>query len=50
VVFEVASLLGIDLLGVSARELPDLLDRGRTRLALLPASVRHASDDVRDEF
>jgi transcriptional regulator with XRE-family HTH domain len=45
VVFEVAVLLGIDLLGVSTRDLPDLLERSRNRLALLPSRVRHAVDE-----
>jgi len=40
VVFEVAVLLGINLLGTSARDMPDLVDRSRNRLALLPTSVR----------
>lgn len=51
VVFEVAVLVGINLLGASQRELPDLLERSRDRLALLPASVRTSSaDDAGDDF
>ena len=46
VVFEVAALLGINLLGASPRELPDLLERSRDRLALLPASVRTSAADA----
>jgi len=46
VVFEVATLLGINLLGASPRELPDLLERSRDRLALLPASVRTSAADA----
>lgn len=50
VVFEVAALLGMDLLGASPRELPALVERGRDRLALLPASVRTPAGDVEDDF
>jgi transcriptional regulator with XRE-family HTH domain len=50
VVFELAALLGLDLLGASARELPDLIERSRNRLALLPASVRTPAGEVRDDF
>jgi transcriptional regulator with XRE-family HTH domain len=50
VAFEVAALLGINLLGASPRELPDLLERGRDRLALLPASVRNSAADTGDDF
>jgi transcriptional regulator with XRE-family HTH domain len=52
VVFEVAVLLGINLLGASARDLPDLVERSRNRLALLPASVRATADEqeIGDDF
>jgi transcriptional regulator with XRE-family HTH domain len=52
VVFEVAALVGINLLGASPRELPDLLESSRNRLALLPASVRTpaADTDAGDDF
>lgn len=50
IVFEIATLLGIDLFGATPGELPDLVERGRTRLALLPARVRTSSGDVDDNF
>ncbi len=51
VVFEVATLVGINLLGVTSEGLPDLLERSRDRLALLPASIRTpAGSDVDDNF
>jgi transcriptional regulator with XRE-family HTH domain len=51
VVFEVATLLGIDLFGASPQDVPNLVERSRNRLALLPASVRAvATDDVGDDF
>lgn len=48
-VFELATLLGIDLFGAPA-QLPELLARGRDRLALLPARVRESSAAVDDDF
>jgi transcriptional regulator with XRE-family HTH domain len=48
-VFELATLLGIDLFGAPA-QLPELLARGRDRLALLPARVRESSAAVVDDF
>ncbi|MGL5857083.1 MAG: helix-turn-helix transcriptional regulator [Angustibacter sp.] len=50
VVFEVAGLVGIDLLGAASQDLPDLVERSRTRLALLPASVRAPAVDDGDDF
>lgn len=53
VAFEVAALLGINLLGASPQELPDLLERSRDRLALLPSRVRAPaaeSADTGDDF
>ena len=49
IVFEVATLLGIELLG-GPTQVPALLDRSRNRLALLPSRVRRSSDDVDDDF
>lgn len=49
VVFEVAQLVGIDLFGARPGDAADLLERSRTRLALLPASVRTPSP-VDDDF
>ncbi len=48
--FEVATLVGIRLLGADRDELPALVDRGRDRLALLPARVREPSGGVVDDF
>lgn len=51
IVFEVASLLGIDLLGASPDELPARVARSQERLELLPSRVRgRASDEVDDDF
>ncbi len=50
IVFEIATLLGIDLFGASPNELPDFRERGRARLALLPTRVRSSSADVDDDF
>ncbi|GAB2698681.1 helix-turn-helix domain-containing protein [Thalassiella azotivora] len=50
VVFELAALLGIDLFGASPEQLPALVERGRERLALLPARVRTTPDEVEDDF
>ena len=48
--FELATLLGIDLFGASPAELPELLARGRDRLALLPARVRQPATSIDDNF
>lgn len=51
IVFELASLLGIDLLGAAPADLPGLVSRGQDRLALLPSRVRsRVSDEVEDDF
>lgn len=49
-VFELATILGIDLFGASPAELPELLARGRDRLALLPARVRRPATLIDDDF
>jgi len=49
-VFELATILGIDLFGASPAELPELLTRGRERLALLPARVRRPATPIDDDF
>jgi transcriptional regulator with XRE-family HTH domain len=49
-VFELATLVGIELLGVDRADLPALLERGRDRLALLPSRVRQPTTPVKDEF
>ena len=48
-VFEIASILGIDLFGAPS-ELPHLVARSRERLTLLPARVRESSVPVDDDF
>ena len=50
VMFELATLVGVDLFGVPPGQLQDLAAAGRNRLALLPAHVysRPAADD--DDF
>lgn len=48
--FEVATLVGIRLFGADREELSALVDRGRERLALLPARVREPGGDVHDDF
>lgn len=49
-VFELATLLGIELFGAAPAELSSLVSRGRDRLALLPARVREPADPVNDNF
>lgn len=48
-VFEIASILGIDLFG-PPDELPHLVARSRERLTLLPARVRESPVPVDDDF
>ncbi len=50
VVFEVAALVGLQLLDASPADLPDRLERSRNRLALLPASVRRRPSTEDDDF
>lgn len=50
VVFELASLLGIDLFGAGPEELSALVAQSRDRLALLPARVRARPAQVQDDF
>lgn len=49
-VFELATILGVDLFGVDRSQLPGLLSRGRDRLALLPARIRQPAAPVDDDF
>lgn len=49
-VFEIATLLGLDLFGASPQQLPEMVARGRDRLALLPARVRRPNEPVYDDF
>jgi transcriptional regulator with XRE-family HTH domain len=48
--FEVATLLGIELFGADRDGLTSLVDRGRERLAMLPARVRSPAGEVHDDF
>ena len=48
--FELATLLGIQLFAADPSELAALIDRGRTRLALLPARIREPHVAVFDDF
>jgi len=48
-VFEVAHLVGLDLLGARPDEVPDLVSRSQDRLALLPTRVRSREDDGIDD-
>jgi hypothetical protein len=50
IVFEAATILGINLFGASRDELRSMVERGRDRLALLPARVRDPEGPVRDDF
>jgi transcriptional regulator with XRE-family HTH domain len=49
-VFELATLVGVDLFGVESEALPAAIRRGEERLALLPARVRRRDRDVDDAF
>jgi transcriptional regulator with XRE-family HTH domain len=49
-VFETATLLGVPLFGVDARERAALARRGEQTLALLPTRVYHPRTPVRDDF
>ena len=50
VVFELATLLGVELFGVDPVALPDVVSRSQDRLALLPARVRESREPVDDDF
>jgi transcriptional regulator with XRE-family HTH domain len=49
-VFELATILGIELFDAGQARMPALIARGRERLALLPARVRQPSTPVDDDF
>jgi transcriptional regulator with XRE-family HTH domain len=49
-VFEVATILGIELLGTDRDGLRSMVERGRDRLALLPSRVREPTSPVNDDF
>jgi transcriptional regulator with XRE-family HTH domain len=49
-VFEIATILGINLFGADRDGLRSMVERGRDRLALLPSRVREPTDPVRDDF
>lgn len=48
--FELATILGIELFGSGPAQLSALVDRGRERLALLPARVREPERPDDDDF
>jgi transcriptional regulator with XRE-family HTH domain len=50
IVFEAATLLGIQLFGANRNELAALVARGQERLALLPARIREPDGPVDDDF
>jgi transcriptional regulator with XRE-family HTH domain len=49
-VFELATILGIELFGADRQDLRRLVERGRDRLALLPSRVREPTGPVSDDF
>ena len=49
-VFEVTTLLGIPLISPDRNSLAIIADQTSTRLALLPARVRHRRTEVHDDF
>lgn len=49
-VFEVATLVGVELFGVPASGLPALESRAQERLAVLPARIRQSQEPVHDDF
>ncbi len=49
-VFEVATILGIELFGTDREGLRSMVERGRDRLALLPSRVREPTAPVSDDF
>jgi transcriptional regulator with XRE-family HTH domain len=49
-VFELATILGIELFGAHRQDLRRLVERGRDRLALLPSRVREPTGPVSDDF
>ena len=50
IAFEVATLVGLQLFGVSGDSLSSLVDRSADRLALLPARIREPEHEVHDDF
>jgi transcriptional regulator with XRE-family HTH domain len=50
IMFELATLVGVNLFGVPPEQLPPLVARERDRLALLPAHVYPQRDDEDDDF
>jgi transcriptional regulator with XRE-family HTH domain len=49
-VFEIATLVGVQLFGADAESLSAIAERERDRLALLPRRVRETSEPVSDDF
>lgn len=50
IVFEVATLLGIQFFGADRNELAALVGRGQERLALLPARIREPQGPLDEDF
>ena len=50
VMFELATLVGVEFFGVPRTELPGLAARERDRLALLPAHVHRRPVKIDDDF
>lgn len=50
VMFELATLVGVELFGLPPGELRSVVTRERERLALLPARVYRKRKDVDDDF
>ncbi|MCL2581778.1 MAG: helix-turn-helix domain-containing protein [Streptosporangiales bacterium] len=48
--FELATLVGVELFGVPANQLGSIVDRERDRLALLPAHVYRKRGKADDDF
>ena len=50
IVFELASIVGLDLFGVDPSELPVAVRHAKDTLALLPARIRSTAGVVDDDF
>jgi transcriptional regulator with XRE-family HTH domain len=50
IAFEIATILGVPLFGADRDRLAALVERGRERLALLPARVRESPEEDNDAF
>lgn len=50
IVFELASIVGVDLFGIDPSELPLAVGRTRDKLALLPKRIRKSAEVINDDF